>query len=208
MFRAALSKIVARGCTLVVAQQQNEVALMQRVIPQTLRCISTSSNPLRSEADKSDGPIDLDKPQVREKGSPKVKELAGEIVNLTLLEVNDLVEILQEKLNLPPATGMPMGGMMGMGGMPPSPNLATAGGAPAEEKKEEKTDFDLKLESFDKAGKIKVIKEIRAVTDLGLKEAKDLVETVPVVIKKLVKKEEAETIIAKLKEVGAVVVMV
>ena len=116
MFRAALSKIVARGCTLVVAQQQNEVALMQRVIPQTLRCISTSSNPLRSEADKSDGPIDLDKPQVREKGSPKVKELAGEIVNLTLLEVNDLVEILQEKLNLPPATGMPMGGMMGMGG--------------------------------------------------------------------------------------------
>lgn len=209
MLRVA-SRVVARGCTFLTAQQRSEVAVVQRTVPQFIRCIGTSSNPLRTEADKSfDGPIDLDKPQVREKGSEKVRELAGEIVNLTLLEVNDLVEILQEKLNLPPATGMPMGGMMmGMGGMPPSPNLSTAEGtAPAQEAKEEKTEFDLKLESFDKAAKIKVIKEIRAVTDLGLKEAKDLVEGVPVVIKKLVKKEEAEAIIEKLKEVGAVVVM-
>lgn len=209
MFRQAVSKVVARGCNVLVAQQRNEVVQLQRFIPQNIRCIGTSSTPLRTEAEKSfDGPIDLDKPQVREKGSEKVRELAGEIVNLTLLEVNDLVEILQEKLNLPPATGMPMGGMMmGMGGMPPGPNVAAADGAAPAEAKEEKSEFDLKMESFDKASKIKVIKEIRAVTNLGLKEAKDLVEGVPVVIKKLVKKEDAEEIIAKLKEVGAVVVM-
>jgi large subunit ribosomal protein L7/L12 len=115
--------------------------------------------------------------QVRPIGTPRVHKLADEIVELTLLEVNDLVEILTERLNLPAPTGLPMGGMMGnmmpgVGGMPPSPNVD--GAAPAEVK-EEKTEFDLKLESFDKASKIKVIKEIRAVTELGLKEAKELV---------------------------------
>jgi len=207
MFRQAALKIVARGCNVLVAQRRHEVVQLQRVIPQNFRCISTSSNPLRTEAQNSfDGPIDLDKPQVREKGSEKVRELADEIVNLTMLEVNDLVEMLQVKLNLPASSGMPMGGMMM--GMPMGGVSAAAGAAaPVEEVKEEKIEFDLKMESFDKASKIKVIKEIRAVTELGLKEAKDLVESVPVVIKKLVKKEDAEIIIGKLKEVGAVVVM-
>ena len=111
-------------------------------------------------------------------GTPRVHKLADEIVELTLLEVNDLVEILTERLNLPAPTGLPMGGMIGnmqpgVGGMPPSPNVP--GAAPAEAPTEEKTEFDLKLESFDKAAKIKVIKEIRVVTELGLKEAKELV---------------------------------
>lgn len=157
------------------------------------------------------GEIDLDKKQVRPIGTPRVHKLADEIVELTLLEVNDLVEILTERLNLPAPTGLPMGGMIGnmqpgVGGMPPSPNVP--GAAPAEAPVEEKTEFDLKLESFDKAAKIKVIKEIRVVTELGLKEAKELVEGAPCVIKKMVGKADAEAIIAKLKEVGAEVAMV
>ena len=65
--------------------------------------------------------------------------------------------------------------------------------------------FDLKLTGFDAAAKIKVIKEIRAITSLGLKEAKELVETVPSVVKKGIKKEEAEELKAKLEALGATV---
>ena len=68
--------------------------------------------------------------------------------------------------------------------------------------------FDVKLEGFDAAAKIKVIKEVRTFTDLGSKEAKDLVEKSPTLLKKGVTKEEAETIIAKIKEVDAKVSMV
>ena len=73
---------------------------------------------------------------------------------------------------------------------------------PGIEKAEEKTVFDVKLEKFDTTAKIKVIKEVRAFTSLGLKEAKELVEKVPVVTK-----EEADGIIEKIKAVGGVAVM-
>ncbi|KAL0303948.1 UNVERIFIED_CONTAM: 50S ribosomal protein L7/L12 [Sesamum radiatum] len=79
--------------------------------------------------------------------------------------------------------------------------------AAKEEKKPEKTAFELKMESFDAASKLKVIKEIRSFTDLGLKEAKDLVEKMPAILKKGVSKEEAEKIIEKMKAVGANVIM-
>lgn len=82
-----------------------------------------------------------------------------------------------------------------------------AAAAKGEDVKAEKTAFDVKLEGFDAAVKIKVIKEVRAFTDLGLKEAKDLVEKAPTLLKKGVTKEEAETIIAKMKGVGAKVSM-
>ena len=77
--------------------------------------------------------------------------------------------------------------------------------ASAETKTAEKTAFDVKLEKFDSTSKIKVIKEIRAFTELGLKEAKDLVEKAPVVVKTGVTKEEGEKIMEKLKAVGATV---
>ncbi|GFY85379.1 ribosomal protein L12 family protein [Actinidia rufa] len=74
--------------------------------------------------------------------------------------------------------------------------------------KVEKTAFDLKPEGgFDAAAKIKIIREVRACTDLGLKEAKDLVEKAPTLLKKGVTKEEAEKIIEKMKVVGAKVIM-
>lgn len=172
-------------------------------------CKNVDYSPDLTPAD-FDGPIDLDRPQVRTVGTPRVKALADDIVNLSLLDVNDLIEILTVRLNLPPPTGMPMGGLMGMGGLPPSPNLAGAadGGAAGAPTAEEKTEFDLKLEVFDKAAKIKVIKEIRVVTELGLKEAKELVEGAPCIIKKHLSKADAEAVIEKLKAVGADVVMV
>ena len=74
-------------------------------------------------------------------------------------------------------------------------------------KQEEKTVFDVKLEKFDTATKIKVIKEVRVFASLGLKEAKELVEKVPVVIKQGLTKEEANGIIEKIKDVGGVAVM-
>lgn len=103
--------------------------------------------------------------------------------------------LLQEKFGIPDsAFSVGLGG--GGGG---------AAAPAAEEAKEEKTQFDVKLASFDAKSKIKVIKEVRAITGLGLKEAKELVEGAPSVLKKDVKKDEAEALIEKLKEVGAVV---
>ncbi|XP_059656397.1 uncharacterized protein LOC132303232 [Cornus florida] len=82
-----------------------------------------------------------------------------------------------------------------------------AAGSKKAEEKVEKTAFDVKLEKFDAAAKIKVIKEVRTFTNLGLKEAKDLVEKAPVVLKQGVSKEEANEIIEKIKAVGGVAVI-
>ncbi|KAG1368082.1 putative 50S ribosomal protein L7/L12-like [Cocos nucifera] len=103
-------------------------------------------------------------------------------------------------LKNPPVIGVLNAGAGGVG-------PAAAGAAGMEEKKQEKTVFELRLDSFDAAAKIKVIKEVRAFTDLGLKEAKDLVEKTPTIIKRGVSKEEGEQIIEKMKAVGAKVVM-
>lgn len=139
----------------------------------------------------------------------KISKIADEISSLTLLEVADLSNLLGNKLQMKdmpmvfpmmPGMGFSLPGMGGAGGGAAAPA--------AEEKKEEKTAFDLKLEAgFDAAAKIKVIKEVRSFTDLGLKEAKELVEKAPAVLKQGVTKEEAEKIIEKMKAIGAKVVM-
>ena len=82
-----------------------------------------------------------------------------------------------------------------------------SGAAKKVEEKAEKIVFDVKLKGFDATAKIKVIKEVRSFTNLGLKEAKDLVEKSPTLLKKGMTKEEAKMIIAKMKEVGAKVSM-
>ena len=136
--------------------------------------------------------------------SERVPPIVDEICGLTLLEVSDLAELLRKKLDINemPVMAVMMPGMgFGMGG---------AGGPAAkgeEVKAAEKTAFDLKLEAFDAAAKIKIIKEVRTFTDLGLKEAKDLVEHAPTLLKKGVTKEEAEKIIEKMKQAGAKVTM-
>ncbi|MCO5565068.1 hypothetical protein L7F22_018739 [Adiantum nelumboides] len=103
----------------------------------------------------------------------------------------------------PPMGSMPVGGMAADW----QDGSGDADAAPVEEKAPEKTTFSVKIEKFEAASKIKVIKEVRAVTNLGLKEAKEFVEKVPSVVKSGLTKEEAAQLIDKLKAVGATVVM-
>lgn len=148
--------------------------------------------------------VDLDA-KIPKKSNPKVAAIADQVCELTLLEVNELCDVLAERLGLGDMSGMMFGGgMMPHGGGGAATGGGGAGGAAAAAAPvEEKTSFTLKLESFDAAQKIKVIKEVRGITDLGLKEAKDLVEGVPAVLKKDLKKEEAEALMKKLTEAGA-----
>ncbi|GAB2269836.1 hypothetical protein Dimus_004752 [Dionaea muscipula] len=134
--------------------------------------------------------------------SEKVVQLAEQIASLTLEERMQIGPALSEKLKHPKLEQISIEGLdlgpQGGGG---------PGGATQAEVKPEKTAFDVKLEKFDAAAKIKVIKEVRAFTNLGLKEAKDLVEKAPVLIKQGATKEEAADIIEKIKAAGGVAVM-
>jgi len=118
-------------------------------------------------------------------------EVIGFIENMSVLELSEFVKELEDKFGVvaaAPMAAMPMG----------------AGAGPAEAAVEEQTEFDVVLTSpGDK--KIQVIKEVRALTGLGLKEAKALVDEAPKAVKEGITKEEADEIKAKLEEVGAVV---
>jgi large subunit ribosomal protein L7/L12 len=118
------------------------------------------------------------------------EDLIEFIANMSVLELSELVKELEEKFGVSAAAPVAMMAGMQMGG--------GEGAAAAEEK----TEFDVILTAHgDK--KIQVIKEVRAITGLGLKEAKDLVEGVPKPVKEAVPKEEAEKIKAQLEEAGA-----
>src|ERR1700678_639168 len=119
-------------------------------------------------------------------------QLEEQIVGLSLLDAAALVKRLEEKLGVSAAAAAPV--MMAGGGG------AAAGAAPAEEK----TEFSVVLKEVG-ANKINVIKAVREVTSLGLKEAKELVDGAPKTVKEGVSKEEAETIKRKLPDAGAVV---
>jgi len=123
-----------------------------------------------------------------------IQKIAEEISTLTLLEARDLVKVLEETLGVKAAAPMAVAAITAAG----------AGAAPEAAAKEEKTEFDVLLTGFgDK--KIQVIKVVRELTGLGLKEAKDLVEGVPKPVKEGVTKEEAATIKKKLEEGGGTV---
>ena len=116
-------------------------------------------------------------------------DLIEAICNLTLMEAADIVKELEEKLGVSAAAPVAMAAMPGAGG---------GGGEAAEEK----TEFDVVLTNPG-GSKIPVIKVVRSVTSLGLKEAKELVEGVPSKVKEGISKEEAEEVKAKFEEVGA-----
>ena len=118
-----------------------------------------------------------------------LKKLAEEIVGLTLLEAQQLKPILKDEYGIEPAAG----GAVMMAGP-----AGDAGAAEAEEQ----TEFDVILKSAG-ASKINVIKEVRAITGLGLKEAKDLVDAGGKAVKEQVSKDEADDIKAKLEAAGA-----
>lgn len=126
--------------------------------------------------------------------SDKLEKLYDELSGLTVLEVSELVKMLEDKWGVSAAAAMPAMGMMPMG-------MPGAGAAPVAEV-EEKTEFDVILAEAG-AQKINVIKEVRAVTGLGLKEAKDLVEAAPKAVKEAVSKAEAEEIKKKIEAAGA-----
>ena len=120
--------------------------------------------------------------------SEKITNILEEIKSLTILELNDLVKAVEEEFGVSAAA--PVGVV-----------AAAGAAAPAAE---EKTEFDVVLASFG-ANKLNVIKAVREITGLGLKDAKDLVEGAPKTIKEGVSKDEAEKVKAALVEAGATV---
>jgi large subunit ribosomal protein L7/L12 len=121
--------------------------------------------------------------------SEKVTKLIEEVKALTVLELSELVKALEEEFGVSAAAPVAVAA------------APAAGGAAAAE---EKTEFDVVLKDAG-AEKIKVIKVVREVTGLGLKEAKDLVDGAPKTIKENVAKADADAMVAKFKEVGATV---
>ncbi|ERS96389.1 50S ribosomal protein l12 [Sporothrix schenckii 1099-18] len=133
---------------------------------------------------------------------PKIATIVDQISQLTLLETASLVSSLKTRLNIP---DLPIGGFAA------GPAAPAAAAEAAEEDEApaaaEKSLFTLKLESFDAGSKPKVIKEIKSLLGLSLVDSKKFVESAPKMMKESVPKEEAEKIIATLKELGAVVTM-
>jgi len=123
--------------------------------------------------------------------SPKLEEVLKTIEQLTALELSELVKGIEDKFGVQAIAPVAMGAVAGAG--------AAAGGEAAAE---EKTSFDVVLTEVG-ANKISVIKEVRAATSLGLKEAKDLVESAPKPVKEGATKEEADELKTKLEAVGA-----
>ena len=120
-------------------------------------------------------------------------EIIEAIKGMTVLDLADLVKALEEELGVTAA--VPVAAAAAAGGAAP------ADAPPAEE---EQTEFEVKLKEIG-ANKINVIKAVREVTSLGLREAKELVEAAPTAVKEAIAKDEAESIKAKLEEAGAVV---
>jgi large subunit ribosomal protein L7/L12 len=118
----------------------------------------------------------------------ELSAIAEQLVNLTVKEVNELADILKEEYGIEPAAAA----------------VAVAGGAAGggEAAAEEKTEFDVVLNSAGSA-KLKVVKEVKNLLGMGLKDAKELVDGAPATLKEALPKDEAESIKAALEEVGA-----
>ena len=118
-----------------------------------------------------------------------IEEIIAAVEELTVLELNDLVKAAEEKFGVSATAG-----------------VMVAANGPAASTEVEKTEFDVELTEIG-SEKIKVIKAVREVTGLGLKEAKEVVDNAPKILKEQVSKEEAEEIKTKLSEVGATVTL-
>lgn len=120
-----------------------------------------------------------------------LEKIVDQLSELTLLEAAELTSMLEEKWGVSAAAPVAMG-------------MMPAGAAAAAEEEEEKTEFDVFLKEIGPK-KINVIKEVRALTSLGLKEAKDVVDSAPATIMEAISKEAADEAKAKLEEAGAVI---
>lgn len=128
--------------------------------------------------------------------SEKTDQILEQLKSLSLLEASELVKQIEEAFGVD-ASASAGGGMMMMA----APGMAAPGAEAAAE--EEKTEFDVILSEFPADKKIAVLKVVRSITGLGLKEAKDLVESAPKAIKEATTKEDAESIKKQLEEAGA-----
>lgn len=144
----------------------------------------------KAEEEKTEQPAAVETKESKS-WSKDIKTLGDKIVGLTLMQAKELGDYLKEEHGIEPAAG---GAVMVAG--------PAAGGAV--EEVEEKTSFDVVLKEYGEK-KIQVIKEVRALTGLGLKEAKDLVEGAPKTVKEGLSKEDAEAAQKQLEAVGAVV---
>ncbi len=144
------------------------------------------SHSLRSQTNMAEEKRDVKVPE-------KFKSVVSEIEKMSVLDLSELVKVLEEKFGVSAAAPVMMGPAM-------------AGGTGAAEAAEEKTEFDVELSA---AGgqKINVIKAVREITGLGLKESKDLVDGAPKVIKEKVAKAQADEFKKKLEEAGATVTL-
>lgn len=125
----------------------------------------------------------------------KFEKLVSEIEKMSVLDLSELVKVLEDKFGVSAAAPMMM-----------SPAMAGAAGAGEAAAAEEKTEFDVEVTASG-ASKINVIKVVREVTGLGLKDAKDLVDAAPKVIKEKVAKKDADEMKKKLEEAGATVTL-
>jgi large subunit ribosomal protein L7/L12 len=141
----------------------------------------------QSKVSNSKSTIELGVPKM----STATDEILDKLKSLTLLEASELVKQIEEAFGVSAAA--PVGGMMMMG----------AGAAAAPEPVEEQTEFTVMLEEVPADKKIAILKEVRAITGLGLKEAKDLVEAAPKAVKEAIAKDAAEELKKQLEAVGA-----
>ncbi|KAG7693057.1 hypothetical protein KL930_004858 [Ogataea haglerorum] len=132
---------------------------------------------------------------------PKIAQIVDQISTLTLLETSYLIQELKTKLNIPDIA------FPAAGAAAPAPAAAEAQATEAKEEVQEKTIFNVKLESFDAKAKPKIIKEVKSLLGLSLVESKKFVEGAPKVIKENVSKEDAEQMKATLEGLGAKIVL-
>ncbi|KAM0665405.1 hypothetical protein ACQRIT_006260 [Beauveria bassiana] len=177
-------RYAARSCA-----RQLRSASALRAPTQTLRLGATSRRYNSTEA-AAEAPA-----------NPKIAEIVDQISKLTLLETADLVSSLKTKLNIP---DLPVGGFAAAPAAAPAAAEEAEEAAPAAA---EKTLFTLQLQEFDAGAKAKVIKEVKSLLGLSLVESKKFVESAPKMMKENVPKEDAEKIIATMKELGAKVTM-
>ncbi|EJP66991.1 54S ribosomal protein L12, mitochondrial [Beauveria bassiana] len=177
-------RYAARSCA-----RQLRSASALRAPTQTLRLGATSRRYNSTEA------------AVEAPANPKIAEIVDQISKLTLLETADLVSSLKTKLNIP---DLPVGGFAAAPAAAPAAAEEAEEAAPAAA---EKTLFTLQLQEFDAGAKAKVIKEVKSLLGLSLVESKKFVESAPKMMKENVPKEDAEKIIATMKELGAKVTM-
>ncbi|PZV10112.1 MAG: 50S ribosomal protein L7/L12 [Leptolyngbya sp.] len=128
--------------------------------------------------------------------SAKTDEILEQLKSLSLLEASELVKQIEEAFGVD-ASASAGGGMMMM-----APGMMGGGGAAAAEPEEEKTEFDVVLEEVPADKKIAVLKVVRSLTGLGLKEAKELVEAAPKAVKEATTKDDAEDAKKQLEEAG------